>query len=245
MKLEVATKNFSNALNTFAQKMQRGLGIVVKDEARLLAERLRALTPPSKQAQGKERVASDIRRTYQQNSWFESQFTFRNQKAKERVSALIQRQDVVALESLFERSPHLRRLKVEDFDASVHERGRDSRGRVRYKEPVSFPVASQGEVDDYIKRKQRAVGLVKSGWGRCVTQLGGKSPSWLNRSVGTVRDNSDDKENPAIILINSAPNAAAVMERTGAVERALSGRARDMVKKADKAIADARKFAAF
>lgn len=245
MKLEVATADFAKALNAFAEKMQRDLGGVVKDEARLLAERLRRLTPPSTQAQGKKRVETDIRRTFQQNDWFESTFQFRNPKLQARVVDAVREQDAQALETVFNRSAQLRRMQVEDFNPQTHEQGRDSRGRVRYKSPVSFPVRTQGEVEAHIKRKQAAVGSVKGGWGRCVAQLGGKTPSWLNRGSGSVRDNSSDKGSPNVVLTNSAPTAAALMARTGAVERALAGRAREMAKKADKAIADAAKFAAF
>lgn len=243
MEVTVETEKFSAAMRYFAAKLNRGVGETVKEQSRLLAENLRKLTPPANAKQGKNRVEADIKKVYLANEWFEQKFAFRNIKLKERIVDLIQKKDSRELNLLFFRSVALSRLEVEQFNRQRHERGRDSRGRVKYRQPVSFPVSGQGDVAAYTKQRQKAVGLVKGGWGQAVADLGGKSPAWLRRSTGGARDYSSYAGNPHVILFNRAPYAAALSQRMNIVSRALAGRAKAMTKSADKQIAEAKRAA--
>jgi hypothetical protein len=241
----VDISQFTKAIKTYAEKMQKGMGVVIKDESRLLAERLRQLTRPKTQTQGQNRVKFDFFKTYQTDEWFESKFRFRSEKLQAAVLKDIREQDHVALNALFARSARLSRLKVEAFSESVHRGGRDNRGRVRFKAAVSYPVGAQEQVETYLKTQQKHVGVVKGGWGRCAVLLGGKSPSWINRSTGNVRDASADRTKPSVTLINSTPYGASLMERLNVVPRALAGRAKAIIAGLQKTLQRAKQFSGF
>lgn len=218
---------------------------VVNDQARLAAQRLMQLTFPKDKAQGNRRVAIDVGRVYLTNDWFESKFSFRNEKLGDRIKKAVRAADSTQLESIFANSPKFNRLHVEPFDASKHSAARRN-GRVNYPAPWSFPVGQQSQLKKFKEAKQKNVGLAKSGWGACVAALGGRVAKWASRDgAGAVTDQSALQENPYVILTNKVGFFAALDTKANIVSRALAGRAEDMMKEARKALEEAAKGAGF
>ena len=141
----VDIKGFQDSLTKYKLLTGKGWETIVKDQARLAAVRLMQLTPPTDKAQGAKRVAIDIGRVYLANEWFETKFSFRNQKLDDRVKNAVRAKDTGTLEAIFAKSSKLDRLHLEPFDASKHKAAR-RKGRVGLPEPYSFPLTEQQQL---------------------------------------------------------------------------------------------------
>lgn len=239
--LTVATAQFNEAIRSFADKTGKELGACVKEQAKLLAEKLMRLTYPATASQGKKRVAIDVGKIYVTNNWFEETFQFTKQKLGERIKSLVYSKDEGALRSIFQNTSRLQLVRLEPFDAGLHAQMRKD-GRVPSSiKPRSFPVAQQSDIKRLVREKQRNVGLAKSGWAQCLAGLGKSAPGWLSKTgTGRVSDNTAEKS-PTITMINAVPWFSRLDQKANIVARAMEGRASAMAKSADKQIALAAK----
>lgn len=147
------------------------------------------------------------------------------------------------LRAIFEKSPRLNKIQIEPFDRDKHKALRRN-GRVLVPNPYSFPVDQQSAVTALLKEKQKNVGLAKRGWANCSAQLGKTVPAWLGtKGAGEITDHSDAPEDAYIILTNKVGFFAALDSKANIVSRALEGRARDMIKSAERQLAEAAKAA--
>jgi hypothetical protein len=242
--ISVEDLEFRRKLQRFQELTGKSLGDVLREQAKLLAERLMRLTYPKSASQGKKRVAIDIGRVYLQNEWFENIFQFTNQSLQTRITNLVRGRQQADLEAIFRNSPKLVRIHIEPFDPGKHKAARRG-GRVNLPAPFSFPLQSQSKVRKYVSQEKKNVGLAKSGWGSCFQQLGGSPPSWLARPAGFVDDRSDSPDNPYITLTNKISYFEAIDSKGNIVSRALAGRGQSMIAAAERALDRAAKGAGF
>jgi hypothetical protein len=228
----VDIREFKSNLRRYSVIAGKAIKEAIKEEARIIAQRLTAITPPKTSGQGKKRIESDIRRVYLDSSWFLETFSFKNKKIDERIKEAVRDKNQNDIEQTFQKSEKLRRIHVESFDADNHKRLRKN-GRIgKGIAPYSFPLNEQNKVKAYIKQKQKAVGTAKSGWASCVKALGGTVAGWLNKA-GLGRVIISDA---FVILINSAKNISELDSRGKFSQTILSGRDRDLAKKTEVAL---------
>jgi hypothetical protein len=103
--ISVEDLEFRRKLQRFQELTGKSLGDVLREQAKLLAERLMRLTYPKSASQGKKRVAIDIGRVYLQNEWFENIFQFTNQSLQTRITNLVRGRQQADLEAIFRNSP--------------------------------------------------------------------------------------------------------------------------------------------
>jgi hypothetical protein len=241
--LTVSTRTFTEKLRKYAELTGKSLRAVVKEQALLLAQKLVKLTYPASASQGKNAVSRDIGRVYVKNEWFENVFSFRNKALGDRIKSLVYAKDEGGLRDIFQRSSRLDLIRIEPFDASLHERMRRN-GRVVVPNPRSFPVSQQAGVKALVRKKQRNVGIAKAGWAVAVQLLGKGVPAWLNKSGGgTVSDHSAEPHSPFVTLTNRVPWFAALDAKANIVSRALDGRASAMISSAKRQLDRAAKEA--
>ena len=219
---------FRRKIQQYQRLTGKAIGDVLKEQAKLLAQRLMSFTYPKSASQGKKRVAIDIGRVYLQNEWFTEIFKFTNQKLQDRILKLVWARNESDLFQIFLHSPKLSRLHIEPFNPNRHEQARKN-GRVNYPQPFSFPLNDQQKVKSYASQEKKKVGLAKSGWGVCFKLLGGSPPAWLSRSVGSVEDKSDSQSNPYIKLTNHVSYFGRLNQKADIVVRAMAGRGNSMI----------------
>lgn len=242
---DVDTTIFNEKLREYRRLTGKSWQVVVKQQAKLVAQRLMQLTFPSKKADGSKRVAIDIGRVYLTNEWFEDKFQFRNEHLGKRIQTAVRAGDSNTLQTIFANSAKLNRLHIEPFDAQKHKTARRN-GRVGFPSPFSYPLTQQGAIKKLVTQKKKNVGMARSGWGDCLQQLGGKPPKWSAMSGnGTVEDGSQQEDNPYVIMTNTVPYFAAMDGKSNIVSRALAGRTRDMLAEAEKSLQQAAKAAGF
>lgn len=233
MKVDVDISTFRTNIRAYALLVGKNIKDAIKEEARLICQRVMQFTPPRNLAQGRRRVKSDIERVYLMPSWFEETFAFQYDKLGNRVKELVRTKQEETLDKIFERSDKLRRIHMESFSPDTHRKARRA-GRVgKGFAPFSFPLREQERVKAYSSKKQKNVGLVKSGWAACLIKLGGSAPGWLAKRSGNgqVRYLSDGIE-----MINTIKIAKQVDAKGGFIRKALAGRQRDLARKIDAAI---------
>jgi hypothetical protein len=115
------------------------------------------------------------------------------------------------------------RAMVDSFDSSYHQSVRDNRGRVRGANPYLVIGSGEKQMEQYIAKTQRKVGLTKAGWAKCaeaiplnrVSSATRGIPQWvtrnLDRASGTISDQSQDPGNPKVIMTNSTPWTSMVL----------------------------------
>lgn len=229
--ITVDTTVFKSNLRRYAVISGKSIFDAVKEESKIVAQKLTAITPPKSAKQGKVRVKSDIERVYLKSQWFTETFSFKNEKLGEKVKQAVRKKAAEILNTLFDRSPKLNRIHIESFDESIHARFR-KKGRVpKGVAPFSYPLTDQSKVTAYVKQKETRVGSVKSGWAYCVKVLGGSVAKWVDKgNNGTVI--KEEKES-TVTLINNVPYASEFM---GSYKFVLGNRERDLAKKTDNAL---------
>jgi hypothetical protein len=240
----VETAVFTQKIQEYQRLTGKAMGEVVREQARLLADSLTKLTYPASASVGKKRVEIDINRVYLKNSWFEDKFQFRNKKLGERVIDAVRSRNEANVETIFSKSAKLRLIRVEPFDKGTHARLRRN-GRIRVPDPRSMPLTQQGKVAALVNEKKKQVGTAKAGWAQCAAALGKSVPGWLAKAgTGAIIDNSTGAD-PSITLINKVGYFSRLNDKANIVSRAMQGRARIMIKSAEKQLALAAKQAGF
>lgn len=224
---------FTSKIQQYQKLTGKKIGDVVREQAKLVAQELTKLTYPASASVGKRRVDIDVNRVYLKNSWFEEKFQFKNKKLGERVIDAVRSKNTSAVETIFSKSAKLRLIRVEPFDKGTHARLRRN-GRILVPNPRSMPLQQQGQVKAFLNEKKKQVGTAKSGWAQCAALLGKSAPGWLNKSgTGAIKDNSHS-ENPSITLTNKVSYFSRLNEKANIVSRALAGRAKIMIKSAER-----------
>ena len=230
MQIEINDSEFQLALHKFQQTTEASWQEVVQYQAKQLAKRLTDLTPPYSKSTALKAVAIDIGKVFLVNAWFEDKFAFTNEQLSERVKKYVKAQKTDALDIIFKRSPNLRKIHIEPFDASKL-KGSRKNGRVTYKQPFSYPLSEQQKIKAFLKERQLNIATAKSGWGVCWKKLGGNPAAWMAKPVGIVDDSKlHDRANPMLTITNDVSYFKKLNDRLNITAKALNGRTEDIRK---------------
>lgn len=213
-------------------------GEALRKQSRLLVRDILKITPPagddesSPRAQGEAAVARDIKRAV---------YSLQAKNFREpRIQNMIRRRDYVGLKELFSKMPNstIRNASFVPFYPELHERQRDSRGRVNRTKQQLFATAEGNQVSTYIRRKKKNVGMAKGGWAAGASMFGVRVAKWISRhaGMGSVEDKSRTL-NPFIVLTNRSPWARSGVSRDNAsrsIQEAVRMRARLMLEEIDR-----------
>lgn len=192
-------KEFNDELAAFIRFHGVGLPKALRYQGRLLAQLLIKLTPPKTRAQGRAAVKRDIGRAVRSLKPAD----FKSKK----IRALIRKRDYGGLEVVFSRFPEkgdLRNVSVLPFAPALHDKARDSRGRVTRFKRQATPDADL--VTEYVSEIQTHVGRGKGGWAKSLIGLGGTPAAWIaaHADAGTFADKADDPVKGYILMTNES-----------------------------------------
>lgn len=111
---------------------------------------------------------------------------------------------------------------IETFDETRHKLARNSHGRIRNTEPTLL-IGADAQLDKYIEKTQKKVGLTKAGWAVCAEAIPLKRvssatrdiPQWVTRNKGRasgrIDNQSQDPVNPRVRMTNATPWTSQVL----------------------------------
>lgn len=226
---EVDMREFERSLVRYKAATRKAWPVVIRDQARLLLTRVLRLTPPKTQAQGRARVAGDILRVYKDfgNVSFDAPSIQKAWRAN----------DYQALQTLLGPDNFTEGLRLEkEVNPGIHQSARKVRGRVSDRRKPHVGITGRGKLRRYISQVQRRVGIAKAGWAHSMIAVGGKLPAWINRhgtGYGEVNDESRNRINPGIELINKVSHMKDLNTQKRIVASAIQGRSRDIARSAE------------
>lgn len=200
---EIITKGFENALAKYKVACQKDWQFVVRQQSRIVGEKLVKFTPPKTASIGKRNIARDIGKVFADLS-----NTKWNDKSLDK---MWRAGNLEGVKKALENHPNRLQMPVFKYKRiftkpvrNIHKAAINRSGRVPKNWRTQYAVAGKGELKKYVKRVQLQVGVAKSGWLAALAKLGGKAPSFVSRHGtkygGFVDGNKGD--NPFFTLIN-------------------------------------------
>lgn len=235
--VEVDTAAFEGAMQRLRKGVREGfidpqMG-TLSVQARLLAERCQAFTPPRNVGQGNAAVMRDLTRIY----FPVSESTFKSKS----IRRIIRNDDRVAWNKVamnFGSGHGLRNTQAVGFTPAQHANNRDSRGRGSRGKYGNIGLVSLGPqasaAREYMKKIKARVGWARAGWNIGILRFGGTiKASWMGRH-GTQRGSVIDgrtSPDPYIAISNDSGWAKYNgSEGRRIVRNAVDARIRDMQK---------------
>lgn len=203
MKFEVITKNFEAALVRYKIACQKDWQFVIRQQSRIVCEKLIKFTPPKTAAIGKRNVARDIGKVFADLS---------NTKWEDKsLNKMWRAGNFEGVKKALESHPNKSEMPIFKYKRifkspvrNIHKAAINKSGRVPKNWRTQYAVAGKGELKKYIRKVQLQVGVAKSGWLAALTKLGGKAPNFVSRHGtkygGFIDGNRGD--NPFFALIN-------------------------------------------
>jgi hypothetical protein len=233
-------EEFARALNDYQRSKKVPVQKAMKTQMRLLIKRILDFTPPNTYAEGRARVASDVRSatglldanlTDGKDEAGNKKLYWKNPKIRQLIK---DRKDSVLTRifSKFKQGAFKGAVVGGPFESSRHRSARGRRGR------VSKTLAKKATTDTktgnaYIRKVQARVGMAQGGWAAAYDHFGGSPKSWTTRDgkhrQGTYNDESKDPINPYILLRNNSPWTKGV-KAENVVKSAIRARTRDIRK---------------
>lgn len=203
VKFEIITKNFEDALVRYKVACQKDWQFVVRQQSRIVGEKLVKFTPPKTAAIGKRNVARDIGKVF-------ADLSNANWEDKS-LNKMWRAGNFEGVKKALENHPNKSEMPIFKYKRifakpvrNIHKAAIGKNGRVPKNWRTQYAVAGKGELKKYVKKVQLQVGVAKSGWLAALTKLGGKAPSFVNRHGvkygGFIDGNKGD--NPFFTLIN-------------------------------------------
>ena len=203
IKFSVYTKEFDSALVRYKIVCGKSWQFVLKQQTRLIAEKLLKFTPPKSLGEGKKHVASDIGKVFADlgNSKWEDKSLNKMWKVG----------NFEGVKGALSKHPEKETFPIFQYErifpypiSNIHRAAIGSTGRVPKNFKTRYAVGTRGELKKYITNIQKHVGVAKSGWLAGVLKLGGKAPNFVTRH-GTKFGKLVDKnmgDNPYFEIIN-------------------------------------------
>lgn len=200
---EIITKDFEDALAKYKVACRKDWQFVVRQQSRIVGERLVKFTPPKTAAIGKRNVARDIGKVFADLS---------NTKWHDKsLDKMWRAGNFEGVKKALENYPNKLQMPVFKYKRifskpvrNIHKAVINKSGRVPKNWHTSYAVAGKGELKKYVKKVQLQVGVAKSGWLAALAKLGGKAPNFVARHGtkygGFIDSNKGD--NPFFTLIN-------------------------------------------
>ena len=200
---EIITKDFENALAKYKVACRKDWQFVIRQQSRIVGERLVKFTPPKTAAIGKRNVSRDIGKVFADLS-----NTKWNDKSLDKMWRAGKFEGV---KKALENHPNKSEMPIFKYKRifakpikNIHRAAIGKSARVPKNWRTSYAVAVKGELKKYVKKVQLQVGVAKSGWLAALAKLGGKAPSFVSRHGtkygGFIDSNKGD--NPFFTLIN-------------------------------------------
>lgn len=171
---KVITKDFENALVRYKIACGKSFQFVIKQQARLVAEKVLKFTPPAKQSVGNANIASDIGKVFADlgnTKW--------NDKS---LNKMWRAGNFEGVKKALSNSANKDDMPIFKYDKilkqpvkNIHKSAIGSRGRVPKNWQTRFAVGGKGELKKYIRQVQKNVGIARSGWLASLSKLGGQS----------------------------------------------------------------------
>ncbi len=247
--------NFTIDRTAFAQAAKRlqaarrvSFQKLLRDQAKLFVRDLMKLTPPrgrnpisetynDQRRRGEKRVTSDIARVFVPAASLKVIEHPQNKELAEQLGKAIRRGDLQAVEVILQRMGIQGHVALEP-DPAVHENARNSRGRVRTRNPTF--ILRSNSLKRYIKRQVGHVGKAKAGWLPAANALGVETPQWISRHGGStpgyISDQSSNPDQPSITVGNLVVYASSFHD-INMIEVALRMREASMKTQTEKIIA--------
>ena len=200
---EIITKDFENALTKYKVACQKDWQFVVKQQSRIVGEKLIKFTPPKTASIGKRNVARDIGKVFADLSG-----TTWEDKS---LNKMWRAGNFEGVKKALESHPNKSEMPIFKYKRifkspvrNIHKAAINKSGRVPKNWTTQYAVAGKGELKKYTRKVQLQVGVAKSGWLAALTKLGGKAQSFVTlhgtKYGGFVDGNRGD--NPFFTLIN-------------------------------------------
>jgi len=195
--LKLDTRKLENSLYLLGKVSRSAPGIVIKEEAKFVAQGIMKLTPPNSLAQGRKRVRGDL-----------SRIVFPLDAAKitwKPLKEAVEKKDVAKIAALVANSTkfQLKRDFTRDQGRmkEQHKKMRTRWGRInRGVRPVL--VALMSDAAKYTRSVQKNVGWAKSAFASTIIAAGGHVPNWIAKFAsksGTTVANFG--ENPRVVAV--------------------------------------------
>ena len=200
---EIITKDFENALAKYKVACRKDWQFVIRQQSRIVGEKLVKFTPPKTVAIGKRNVARDIGKVFVDLS---------NTKWHDKSLDKMWRADnFEGVKKALENNPNKLQMPVFKYKRilakpvrNIHKAAISRSGRVPKNWHTTYAVAAKDELKKYVKKVQLQVGVAKSGWLAALVKLGGNPPNFVSRHGtkygGFIDGNKGD--NPFFTLIN-------------------------------------------
>jgi hypothetical protein len=213
---EVVTKGFEDALVKYKVAVQKGWAKVVRQQARLVAEKVMKVTPPvkrgggmSEKKKGEAAVTRDVNKVFADlggTKW-----------ENESLDKMWRAGNFEGVKAALENSPNYHDMPIAKYERvfpypikNIHQSARGNKPRSVPKNwTTRYAVGAKGTEKKYIRDVQSHVGKSKSGWLAAIVKLGGRAPAWVSRhgtSRGSVSDKAGNPDNPIIEMENDAIN---------------------------------------
>lgn len=198
---EIITKDFENALAKYKVACRKDWQFVIRQQSRIVGEKLVKFTPPKTAAIGKRNVARDIGKEFADLS---------NTKWHDKsLDKMWRAGNFEGVKKALENHPNKLQLPLFKYKRifakpvrNIHKAAINKSGRVPKNWRTSYAVAGKGELKKYVKRVQLQVGVAKSGWLAALVKLGGQKPRILFRAT---EQNTADLSTATKATIRSLP----------------------------------------
>ena len=200
---EIITKDFENTLAKYKVDCRKDWQFVIRQQSRIVGERLLKFTPPKTAAIGKRNIARDIGKVFADLS---------NTKWEDKsLDKMWRVGNFEGVKKALENHPNKSEMLIFKYKRifakpikNIHRAAIGKSGRVPKNWHTSYAVAGKGELKKYVKKVQLQVGVAKLGWLAALVKLGGKAPNFVSRHGtkygGFIDGNKGD--NPFFTLIN-------------------------------------------
>nr|DAF31958.1 MAG TPA: hypothetical protein [Caudoviricetes sp.] len=204
VKLEVLTKEFEDALVRYKVACGKDWQFVLRQQTRIVAEKLMKFTPPKNLGTGKQHVAADIGKVFADlgNSKWEDKSLDKMWKAG----------NFEGVKAALSTHPNKDALPIFQYQRifkqpikNIHRAAIGRSGRVPKGFRTIYAVGEKGKLKKYITDVQKHVGIAKSGWLAALQKLNGKAPNFVSRH-GTKFGELIDKnsgDDPHFDIINN------------------------------------------
>lgn len=221
--IKIETARLNAAFAAYAKATGKAFGVVVLQNARLIAWNLAHNTQPygmtlAEKKTGETAVARDIGNVFTSASAIYGLIRQENEKLARAWFALVKQGAYGKAEKLLRDHTKLRDRNAPIFaplDPGLHQQARSSGGRVS-RQRVAQIVPDAKEIKNYIRDIQKRVGFAKAGWITAGSQLGKvtRVPAWITRSVGKAPGSAADRTtgiDPHVTLTNNVRYISAVL----------------------------------
>jgi hypothetical protein len=256
--LEIETTNWNKAVDAYQRATGESFKEIVKDEAKQVVGWLIKLTPPRTASVGKKRIKDDINKlfvpiaennkirvsayqAYKENlpnlPW--ENIRFRDGRMGTRIRTLLEKQDNVALEKIFNNFANANFRGddsgeiIQDATKDIYYGRRTKKGGLRTK--PRYLIQKSVSKKQILKKQQAKVGRMKAGWGHAGRRLGVRMDAWVRNNIrgkdGSYTDLTNQSD-PLVIIENNAPGIGWNNSEKGFVKIVLSRRLQALATKA-------------